>query len=199
MQVPLEISYRGVEKTDTLDNLIREQIGKLEKVCNRITSCAVAVERPQQHQRFGRSFRVRLDLRVPPGHEVVARRESSEGDVHDALPAVIRETCEAARRQLRELMDRQRGEVKTHPEQQVIGFVTKLFPQEGYGILTSDDGREVYFHRNAVLHHDFDRLEIGTGVHFVEESGDEGPQASTVQLVEKKGHLPHSAANRPEK
>jgi len=37
------------------------------------------------------------------------------------------------------------------------------------------------------LNDDFDRLEIGTGVRFVEEPGEEGPQASTVQIVDKPG------------
>ena len=38
-----------------------------------------------------------------------------------------------------------------------------------------------------MLQGDFPRLEIGTGVRFVEERGEEGPQASTVQIVDKPG------------
>ena len=38
-----------------------------------------------------------------------------------------------------------------------------------------------------MLHDDFERLEIGTGVHFFLEQGDEGPQASTVKIVDKPG------------
>ena len=53
-------------------------------------------------------------------------------------------------------------------------------------IETSDD-REVYFHRNSVLNEDFDKLEVGTRVHFAEEMGEKGPQASSVH-VEGKHH-----------
>ncbi len=126
-------------------------------------------------------------MRVPPGHELVVKREPSKGDMHDPLPTVLRKAFDAARRQLQELVEQQRGEVKTHPEQQVMGVVVRLFPEQGYGFLKTIDGRDIYFHRNSVLHDDFDRLEIGTGVRFVEELGTEGPQASTVQIVDKPG------------
>jgi len=42
-------------------------------------------------------------------------------------------------------------------------------------------------HKNAVLHGDFDCVEIGTGVRFEEEMGEKGPQASTVQIIDKPG------------
>jgi cold shock CspA family protein len=45
------------------------------------------------------------------------------------------------------------------------------------------DGREIYFHRNAVLAGHFDRLRIGSQVRFAEEAGEKGPQASSVRLV----------------
>lgn len=38
-----------------------------------------------------------------------------------------------------------------------------------------------------MLHADFDRLELGTEVRFEPEMGGEGPQANTVQLVNKRG------------
>jgi cold shock CspA family protein len=49
------------------------------------------------------------------------------------------------------------------------------------------DERQVYFHRNSVLHGDFERLAIGTEVRFSAEDGDDGPQASSVQIVAKLG------------
>jgi hypothetical protein len=55
-------------------------------------------------------------------------------------------------RQLKELVERQRGEVKEHPQQQAMALVEKLFPDQEYGFLRTLDGREVYFHSNSVLH-----------------------------------------------
>jgi cold shock CspA family protein len=62
-----------------------------------------------------------------------------------------------------------------------------LFPGEGYGFLRTPSGEEHYFHRNSVLHDDFARLAIGTEVRFAPELGDAGPQASSVQIVNKPG------------
>jgi cold shock CspA family protein len=188
MEVPLEISYRGVNKSDFIDEIIRKQVTKLEKMCTYMVSCRVVIERRQKFQKVGNPFRVRIDVRVPPGHQLVATRDSTEGDLHDKLPTTIRSSFDAMRRQLQELMEKQRGGVKIHPlEQESTALVTKLFPEEEYGFLRTLDGRELYFHRNSVLHNDFDRLEIGTGVRFVEELGEEGLQASTVQIVDKPG------------
>jgi cold shock CspA family protein len=67
--------------------------------------------------------------------------------------------------------------------------VSELFPDDGYGFITTPDGREIYFHRHSVLQEGFDDLQIGTEVSFVEEQGKKGPQASTVKPVGKHHHL----------
>ena len=77
---------------------------------------------------------------------------------------------------------RRRGQKKNH-EPAPAARVAKLFPTEDYGFLETRDGRELYFHKNSVLNHGFERLEIGAEVSFTEELGDKGPQASTVRPV----------------
>ncbi len=54
--------------------------------------------------------------------------------------------------------------------------------------IETPDRREIYFHRKRVAQPGFDRLEIGTEVEFVEEAGNEGPQARMVNL--DKHHVP---------
>jgi cold shock CspA family protein len=187
MRVPPEISFRNLEKTEFLEDLIREKVARLERLCDYLISCRVAVESPQEHQESGQPFRVRIDLKVPPGHELVATKEPTEGDIHNELPGVLRDAFGALERQLKKLVEQQRGEIKRHPEQETNAFVSKIFKEENYGFLKALDGREVYFHRNSVLQDDFDRLEVGTGVRYVEVQGEEGPQASTVQVLDKPG------------
>ncbi len=67
------------------------------------------------------------------------------------------------------------------------GLVVKLFDEPGYGFLRTPDGQELYFHENAVLHGDFRRLAIGTEVRFEPSEGEAGPQASSLQIVNKPG------------
>ncbi|MEJ2704073.1 MAG: cold shock domain-containing protein, partial [Sedimentisphaerales bacterium] len=76
---------------------------------------------------------------------------------------------------------------KTHPQQQEMGIVQQLFGDQGYGFIkTVDTGEDVYFHRNSVLHDDFPRLTVGTGVRFATELGEKGLQASSVEVVYKR-------------
>lgn len=182
----LEVSFRDVEKNEFIEKLIREKANKLEQVCNELISCRVAVEKPQEHQRTGNPFRVRIDMTVP-GKEFVATRESSKGEMHSVLSRIVRDAFDAARRQLREYKKKQQGKVKVHPEQETVALVVKLFRDKGYGFLKTPEGVELYFHRHSILHDDFDRLEIGTAVRYVMEAGEKGPQASTVQIVDKPG------------
>jgi cold shock CspA family protein len=200
MKVPLEISFHGMASDASIETLVREELGKLERICNYIGSCRVAIEQPQKHQRTGNPYRVRIDMTLPPGHELVVRREPTEGNMHDTLPVVLNGAFKAARRQLQKQVERQRGNIKSHSEEQeAVALVMKLFPDGGYGFLKTPDGRELYFHEHSVLHGKFDRLCIGAVVRFTEEMGDEGPQASSLELIDKPGvrFQPGSAVETP--
>lgn len=188
MQVPLEVTFRHVKKNYAMQTLIEEEAFKLEEVCDHIIRCRVAIEQPQKHQKTGNPFRVRIAVTVPPQHEVVVRREPTEGNMHDPLEVVVHSAFQSMRRELTELVRRQHNEVKTHPESDMNAVVVKLFPEDGYGFLQAEGGYEVYFHQNSVLHNKYDSLEIGTAVHYVEEMGKKGPQASTVHVIAKANY-----------
>jgi cold shock CspA family protein len=194
MQVPLAISFRSIPKDERIENLIRARADKLDRVCNHLMSCRVGVEKPQTHQDIGNPYRVRIDMKVSPGHELVVRREPSQGYMHDPLDVVIRDAFNAAERQLQKLVQQQRREVKNHPTTDVLAIVHKLFPDRGYGFLrTVDTAEEVYFHKNSVLNGGFDRVRIGMAARYSAELGDNGLQATTVQIVAKQGPPMESA------
>jgi cold shock CspA family protein len=187
MDVPLEITYRGVERIEAVDELVRRKAAKLEQVCGWMQSCRVTIEKDQQHQAAGNPFRVRLDITVPPGHELAIRRQSSGGDLHNELPTIVRNAFDAARRKLQKLAEQQKGKMKSHPEQEVNGIVERVFPEEGYGFIRNIDDREVYFHKNSVINEKFESLRPGAGVTYVEEIMDKGLGASTVHVVGAPG------------
>jgi cold shock CspA family protein len=187
MNVPLEISFREVEKTDSIEDLIRGEAASLEQVNDHLSSCRITVEMPQKHLTSGSPYRVRIDMTVPPRHELVSRREPGQGEMHEELETVILDTFDDARRQLRELNARQDGEEKRHPAQETTALVHRLVPEEDFGFLKTLDGRDVYFHRNSVANNDFDRLAVGTGVWHTAEMGENGLQATTVRITDKPG------------
>ena len=189
MQIPLEITYKDVEKTDALEALVHEKAAKLEQVCDHINSCRVTLEKAHDRPKTGSPYRVCIDLTVPPSHELAAVKNPGEGDQYDPLETVIRSAFDAARRQLVKLTEKQRDQVKSHPEQEMGALVTKLFPEQEYGFIRAlDSDEEIYFHRNSVIHDDFDRIEVGTGVRYVALQDEDGLlRATTVQIVGKPG------------
>jgi cold shock CspA family protein/ribosome-associated translation inhibitor RaiA len=195
METPLELSFRGLENTEDREDLVREKVAKLEQVCDTITSCRVAVETAQESQQTGNALRMRVEVRVPRHNEIVVTQKLDSDQAADPFPRLVRDTFEAVQRKLREVTERQRGEVKPGATVDELAIVSKLFEGRDYGFLETMDRREIFFHRNAVLNNDFDRLTVGTGVRFVEEEGEKGPQASTVLIVDKPGvSSPHAEA-----
>lgn len=178
MERPLSLIVRGVELPPLLEEQIHERAAKLERFYPRLVGCSVIVEGPGRHHQRGGPFDVRLDLRVPGAEPILINRQHQE-----QLDRAIDDAFDVAARRLEDLLRLQRGQVKLHVEPRESARVARLFRDEGYGFLETADRREVYFHRNSVLG-DFDALAPGTEVRFHEEAGDEGPQASTVVVVD---------------
>lgn len=185
MEKPLEITYRDVRKTEALETQIREKADRLEEFHKSVVSCRVAVERPHRSKSAGNPYRVRVDVRVPPEHEIVVIRNPGELTTDDTLTGAVNDVFDTVYRRLRKLVEIQRDEVKRHPQQEANAVVAKVFEDRGYGFLETADGREVYFHKNSVLDDKFDAMKEGDSVRYVEEKGEKGPQASTVKLLDR--------------
>ncbi len=72
MQLPIKISYRGLEKSDQTDNLVLEYSARLERFCDHINRCDVAIEQTNHTHNKGNPYRCRIDVTVAPRHELVA-------------------------------------------------------------------------------------------------------------------------------
>jgi cold shock CspA family protein/ribosome-associated translation inhibitor RaiA len=186
MQQPLQITFRDFPHSDAVEANIRAHAAKLELFFDRIISCRVLVEAPHAHHHHGKLYHVRIDLMVP-GKELVVNRGPSEHHAHEDIYVAIRDAFAAAQRQLQNYKRQQEGNVKIH-ETQAHGRIVSLMPAEDYGRIESSDGRDIYFHRNSLVQGSYDDLHIGSDVRFIEEMGEDGPQASSV-YVEGKHHL----------
>jgi ribosome-associated translation inhibitor RaiA len=110
MQKPVTITYRGLEKTEIVDDLIADYAARLEKFCDHINRCAVAIEQPNHGHQKGNPYRVRIDVTVSKGHELVAEEQQTDNGAHDALSKVIHDAFRTMERQLRHLVEKQRRE-----------------------------------------------------------------------------------------
>jgi len=120
MEVPLELILKNVENKAEIEAVVYEKLEKLEQVCNHVISCRVFVEQNPTHlHKKMASYHVRVDVRLPPHHEIVVKRDSGR-NVHDNLSTVVREAFIAARRQVEVIVDRQEKNVKAHTREKMI-------------------------------------------------------------------------------
>lgn len=61
------------------------------------------------------------------------------------------------------------------------GKIKRLIRERGFGFITAEDGKEVFFHRSALEGENFDALEEDASVEFDLEEGPKGPRATNVK------------------
>ncbi len=178
MQVPLQITLRDMEHTDAIEKRIRQKVEKLSQYSDQIISCQVVAEITQRSQHRGKLHKVRINLNLP-GKELVVNSNQEED-----LYVAIRDAFDEMARRLEETVRMRHGEIKSHP-QLLQGEVIRIFKSDDFGFIATPDGKEFYFNANNVVHPSFERLEVGTPVHFIEAMGDEGPQAHRVKARDR--------------
>jgi ribosome-associated translation inhibitor RaiA len=114
MQLPVKISYRGLEKSDQIDNLILDYAARIERFCDHINRCDVAIEQTNHTHQKGNPYRCRIDVTVAPRHELVADEKQTDNGTHEPLKKVIHDAFKTMERELRRVVEKQRREIKTH-------------------------------------------------------------------------------------
>jgi hypothetical protein len=186
MQVPLEISYHNIKKSQAADDEIRAHVESLEEIYDRITSCRVRVDQRADNNNHTIPPVVRIELGIP-GHKnlVVAhepdhlQRKYQTPDLSNA----IHEAFRIAERRLLDLKETRETETQTPAEggeRRFLGQIAEVYPLKDHGFLMNKEGGLLYFHRNSVLFGDFDYLTRGAEVYYVEEDGDTGPTAKKI-------------------
>ncbi len=113
MQGPLRIAFRNMEAPIGVEAEVRDRVEDLELVFKHIIACSIVVEAQHRRHRQGRFYQVRIVMTVPD-REIVVRRDPADNHAHEELPVVIRNSFDAARRQLQDHARITRGDVKLH-------------------------------------------------------------------------------------
>ncbi len=183
MKLPLQITFRHMEKSEAAEANIREHCDKLEQFHDNIMSCQVVVDQQSRHKYKGNLYAINLFITVP-GEDIAVANTRDGNHAHEDIYVAIRDAFTAARRQLETRVELMKRKVKNH-EPPPHGRISELHPERDFGRIDTADGRDIYFHANSVTNGDFEKLEIGNEVRFVEEMGDKGPQASSVHVIGK--------------
>lgn len=172
--ISTEITVRDIENTPAIQDQIEKKLHKLEQFYDRIESCKVVIDIPQNHKHNGKIYNVTLEILVP-GKKLVVNRNPNED-----LYVAIRDAFDALTNQVKDYRDRQQGDTKTHQEE-LRGTIDRLF--SNYGFITTAEGEEFYFNGSNVLHSHFDDLRVGSHVKFQEGTPGETLQAIHVVLL----------------
>ena len=184
MDTPVEIVFHNMPSSPAIEAEIRERVEKLDKLYEHLIGCRVSVEQLHRRHQTGNLYDVHIDMQVP-GNELAVTREPHRPKEKFANPDVgvaLRTAFQTAERRLLEFKRRQHGEVKVHDDF-LAAQVSQLYPDEDHGFILTPGG-QLYFHRNSLVNRDFDRLQVGDKVHYIETVGDTGPIASKVWKVE---------------
>ena len=184
MKVPYQLVFRNMRGSDSLRTLVSEKVIWLETFSSKVVSCRVLVEKPHRRHRKGNLYHVRIDLRLP-GEELIINRTPELHHRFKDVYVSIHDAFDRARREVEEYERKKRRDVKflSIPS---CAFIIALYKEDDrgeFGFIRSEDGREIYFHRNALINETFDSLRIGMKVRYHEQLGEKGPQASSIEVL----------------
>jgi cold shock CspA family protein/ribosome-associated translation inhibitor RaiA len=191
LQVPLEIAFHNIASSQRAEQEIRARVADLERLYPRLVSCRVRIDQRAKDLTGTIPPVVHIELGIPGRSDLVVSHEPEHllrkyrhPDVHKAITEAFR----IAERQLLDLKQRRDGRTKAgdhDAENQSLGQVAEITPEQDFGFLVTKEGGLLYFHRNALLTGDFDDLERGDHVYYNEDIGDTGPIATKVRVKVK--------------
>jgi hypothetical protein len=109
MTLPLQVHMDQVADAPLLEKEIARGFARLGRYSDEIQRCQVWVEAPHGHHRQGLVYDVRIRLTVPD-EEIVVRDQPHGDDPH----MLVRQSFDAARRQLQDYVRRRRRDVARH-------------------------------------------------------------------------------------
>ena len=129
MQVPVQISFHGLDKSEAVETRIREKVAKLEQYFDRITACRVVVERHHKTSHastVGQPYHISIVLEVP-GDELVVKRDPKRDDTlkdHEDIQIALRDAFATMGRQLKDYVRRRREGRGTRAEEGELAEVS---------------------------------------------------------------------------
>ena len=114
MQVAPQVIFHDVPHAAWVENYIGERLLRLDRYANGITSCHVTLAREQGSHHKGNRYSVMVEVRVPPQHDLAAKKQLAIRNMNRQLPALINQAFAAIERQLKKTssLRRQSGQAR---------------------------------------------------------------------------------------
>lgn len=190
MQVPVEIAFHNISSSAGAEDAIRDHVDRLERIYSRMTTCRVRVDQRNQNSNDTIPPVVRIEISVPGHKDIVVSHEAAHlqrkfqaPDLHNAINEAFRIAERRLAKHKEKLCDHGTAKMVHEASNEFRGQIADLPPDKDFGFLITKEGGLLYFHRNSLLSGDFDSLQRGDEVSYVESMGDTGPVASKVRLL----------------
>jgi ribosome-associated translation inhibitor RaiA len=112
MNAPLEIIFKGLDKSRALEAKIAERMTRLEKHFDRITHARVVVAAPHRHSNKGKIYQIKIEIGIPDHAPLVITHEPVVSHANQDLQTAIRDAFAAAKRNLDDMAEKISGTAK---------------------------------------------------------------------------------------
>lgn len=176
MDVPIELSFHNMEKSEALETLARDRAAELEEIFDHIISCRIAIEVSHKKQSGDmRSARVRVEVSVPNNTFIAEAKPRDEDFQPNDAYAAVDDAFDKLDRQLRDFVDKLGEHRDTRFPTGPNAVVARLDPNNRDGYVEMSDGQEVYFKAKSLNDLQFDDLSAGDEVNVVVGSNPGSP------------------------
>lgn len=101
MDVPAEIAFKNIDKSEAMEGLIRDRIARLERMHHHITGCRVVIETPHHASMTVKlPLAIAVEVTLPGSPVVVAKDEQNRHDSKGDVMAFINRAFKQVERQL---------------------------------------------------------------------------------------------------
>ena len=175
----LKIEAKNLDIRKSWQDKIEEERNRLIRhYANFVLHLRVTIEATPGYKEGG--FEVRLVASVP--NDTVAVKRWGEN-----VRSLLTESFDVLGAQLKEIVKKKQNHKTAKMSGAVIDgksscIVRKIFPEESYGFIVSDDQVDVFFHANSLKDVAINELTEGGAVLVAMEVGDKCPQATWVRV-----------------
>ena len=115
MQVATQLIFHDVARSEWIEAYVTDRLDKLDRLAGGITSCRLTLTREQSSRHQGNLYSVLVEVRLPPHHDLAARKQLNVKDMGTQLPALITQGFAAIEHQLKKTAELRRESERVRP------------------------------------------------------------------------------------
>ena len=111
MQVPLQIKFRHMERSATIEDRVRERCHKLQRFAEHVIRCRVIIDAPHKQRGKTGLYQATIDITLPDA-QTGGVYHAEQQHAHENVDVAIREIFNAAQHQLEIYVRQQRAYIR---------------------------------------------------------------------------------------